>query len=287
MESDASNLFALLGHPRRLALLRLLLRRHPDLLPAGEIAAALGLPASTASAHLAALTRGGMIAPARRGTSLRYGLRPPTLRALADYLLVDCFRARPELAPPPAPFASAWSPTMNPETPARTFNVLFICTGNAARSIFAEAILARLGAGRFRAHSAGVSPASTLNPLAVEMLKDKGYDVAPLHAKHVSAFQGADAPVMDFVFTVCDRAANEECGSWPGQPITGHWGVPDPVKATGTEAERRLAFQHAYGQLRNRIAAFANLPVERLDRVALQRRVDAIGQDADAAEGAA
>lgn len=287
MESDQPARFTLLGHPPRLAVLRLLLRRHPDRVAAGEIGAALGLKPSTLSVYLAALERGGLIGHERRGTSLRYHVEGGALRALADYLLLDCFRARPELAPPPAPFTPAWSPPMDPRTPGRTFNVLFICSGNSARSIFAEAILARLGAGRFRAHSAGVSPAPALNPLAVEMLKDKGYDVAPLHAKHIAAFQGAGAPVMDFVFTVCDRAANEECGSWPGQPITGHWGVPDPVKATGTEAERRLAFQHAYGQLRNRIAAFANLPLDRLDRVALQHRVDAIGQDADAAEGAA
>lgn len=284
MESEPHQLFALLGHPQRLAVLRLLIRRHPDRVPAGEIAAALGLKASTLSEYLAALTQGGLIAPERAGTSLRYGIAPARLRRLADILLFDTLRARGDLVPPLPATLRFGAPAMPAAEPGRKFNVLFICSGNSARSIFAEAILAKLGGDRFNAYSAGMNPAATLNPFAVEMLKDKGYDISGLHAKHISEFQQPGAPVMDFVFTVCDRAANEDCASWPGQPITGHWGVPDPVKATGTEAEKRLAFQHAYGQLRNRIAAFANLPVERLDRVALQARVDELGRAAAASE---
>ena len=160
----------------------------------------------------------------------------------------------------------------------RIFDVLFICTGNSARSIFAETILNAEGKGRFRAHSAGTRPYSELNPLAIEKLKSLGHDVSGLRSKNVSEFQGPGAPKLDFVFTVCDQAANEECPPWPGQPISGHWGMPDPVKVEGTLAERQLAFSEAYRQLKHRISAFASLPVETLDRISLQREVDRIGR---------
>ena len=165
--------------------------------------------------------------------------------------------------------------------PDRTYNVLFICTGNSARSIFAEAILRHEARGRFNAFSAGTRPYSELNPFAVEMLASKGIPVDDLRAKNVSEFQGADAPKMDFVFTVCDRAANEDCPAWEGQPISAHWGLPDPVKTEGTDAEMRLAFQQTYGMMRHRILAFAALPFDALDRVSLQTQVDDIGREKD------
>lgn len=161
----------------------------------------------------------------------------------------------------------------------KKFNVLFVCTGNSARSIFAETILRDLANDKFNAYSAGTTHRSELNPFAVEMLQSKGHDISPLRSKNVTEFQGDDAPKMDFVFTVCDRAANEDCPTWPGQPVSGHWGMPDPVKAEGTDAEKRLAFQQAYGALRNRITAFTALPFDLLDRGSLQKRVDEIGQE--------
>ena len=159
----------------------------------------------------------------------------------------------------------------------KKFNVLFICTGNSARSIFAETILRDRAGDRFTAYSAGTQHRSELNPFAVEMLRSKGHDVSHLRSKNLSEFQGNDAPRMDFVFTVCNRAANEECPTWPGQPISGHWGMPDPVKAQGTDAEKRLAFQQTYGGLYNRINAFTSLSFEMLDRGTLQKHVDEIG----------
>jgi len=161
----------------------------------------------------------------------------------------------------------------------RKFHVLFICTGNSARSIFAESILNGLASDRFVAYSAGTKPRSELNPMAVDMLRTKGHDTAGLRAKNVSEFQGEDAPKLDFVFTVCDRAANEACPPWLGQPMTAHWSTPDPVKAEGTDAERMLAFQHAYGSLRNRIAAFIALPLATLDKISLQSALDDIALD--------
>ena len=158
----------------------------------------------------------------------------------------------------------------------RKFNVLFICTGNSARSIFAESILRKEAGDRFEVFSAGTRPFSELNPFALSVLKDKGHDVSVLRAKNVNEFQGPDAPDLDFVFTVCDQAANEECPAWSGQPINAHWGMPDPVKAEGTEAQKSLAFQQAYGALRNRILAFTALPIATLDRISLQKAVDRI-----------
>ena len=158
------------------------------------------------------------------------------------------------------------------------YDVLFICTGNSARSIFAESILRKEAGDRFIAHSAGTLPRSELNPFALAVLQQKGHDVTLLQSKNVGAFMGPDAPVFDFVFTVCDQAANEECPAWSGQPVSAHWGMPDPVKATGTDAEKSLAFQRAYGALANRIKLFTALPIASLDRLSLQKAVDQIGQ---------
>lgn len=275
MEISLSDRFATLGHPVRLDVLRLLIRRHPDLLPAGEIAEVLGLKPNTLSAYLADLLRAGLITRARSGTFLRYGADLAGIRAMTGALWTDCCLGRPDLCPPSAntdPFGDT------PMTSARRYRVLFICTANSARSIFAESILRKIAGDRFEVFSAGTKPQSELNPLAVKMLHSKGYETETLRSKHVGEFQGEGAEPFDFIFTVCDRAANEACPPWPGQPISAHWGTPDPVKAMGTEAERMLAFQHAYGMLRNRITAFAALPLDALDRISLQHALDDIAR---------
>lgn len=163
------------------------------------------------------------------------------------------------------------------------FNVLFLCTGNSARSILAEAILNRLGAGRFRAFSAGSQPKGEVHPYALALLDRMNHDTAFARSKSWDEFAGPDAPKMDFVFTVCDNAAAETCPVWPGQPMTAHWGVPDPAAVEGTEAEKHYAFADAYRMLSNRISIFTSLPLASLDRLALQKRLDAIGRDPDAA----
>jgi arsenate reductase len=140
----------------------------------------------------------------------------------------------------------------------------------------AEALLNRLGEGRFRAHSAGTHPRAAVHPMTLALLRDKGFDVTGLHSKTLDAFAGPAAPQMDFVFTVCDRAANEECPAWPGHPLTAHWGLADPARATGSAAERQLAFQQAYGVLQNRLQAFTALPVATLDRLRMQGEIDRI-----------
>ena len=156
-------------------------------------------------------------------------------------------------------------------------HVLFLCTGNSARSILAEAILGRLGAGRFVAHSAGSQPKGAVHPLARDLLASLDYPVAGLRSKAWDEFAAPGAPELDFVFTVCDNAAGEVCPVWPGQPMTAHWGIPDPAAAEGTEVERRLAFAEAYRMLHQRIDIFVNLPMASLDRMALSRRLAEIG----------
>lgn len=158
------------------------------------------------------------------------------------------------------------------------FNVLFLCTGNSARSILAEACLNREGRGRFTAHSAGSHPKGEVHPMAIELLKRGNYDTAGLRSKSWDEFAAAGAPKMDFVFTVCDSAAAEACPVWPGQPMTAHWGVPDPAAVEGTDTEKALAFAEAYRMLNNRISIFVNLPITSLDRLALQKRLTDIGQ---------
>ena len=159
----------------------------------------------------------------------------------------------------------------------RLYDVLFLCTGNSARSILAEAILNRLGAGRFRAHSAGSFPKGAVHPLALDLLQRQNHPTAVLRSKSWDEFATADAPPLDFVFTVCDQAAGEACPVWPGQPVTAHWGLPDPAAVEGTPAEQRLAFAETYRRLERRIGAFVNLPLASLDRMALQHRLAEIG----------
>lgn len=157
-------------------------------------------------------------------------------------------------------------------------NVLFLCTGNSARSILAEAILSREGAGRFAAFSAGSYPKGAVHPFALDLLTKLNYDTGFVRSKSWNEFAAAGAPEMDFVFTACDSAAEEVCPIWPGQPITAHWGVPDPAAAQGSEAERRLAFAETYRLLNNRISILVNLPIRSLDRLSLQSRLQEIGR---------
>ena len=158
-----------------------------------------------------------------------------------------------------------------------TYNVLFLCTGNSARSIIAEVLLNVMGKGRFHAYSAGSFPSGKVQPIAAEMARAVGYD-KPLRSKSWDEFADANAPKMDFIITVCDNAAGEVCPVWPGQPVTAHWGVPDPAAVTESEEARRQAFKAAWAMLRQRVELLLALPVDKLDRMSLQREVDAIGQ---------
>ena len=166
------------------------------------------------------------------------------------------------------------------------YNVLFLCTGNSARSIIAEAILNREGRGRFKAFSAGSHPKGTVNPRTLDLLRKFNYDVSQMRSKSWAEFAKPGAPDLNFVFTVCDNAAGEACPLWPGQPITAHWGIPDPAAAQGSEAEIALAFKDAYRMLNRRIDLFLALPIAKLDRLVLTTRLKAIGRGEGATEKA-
>jgi arsenate reductase (thioredoxin) len=168
----------------------------------------------------------------------------------------------------------------------RPFNVLFLCTGNSARSIMAEAILSREGRGNFRAFSAGSHPKGQVHPYTLDLLRKLNFDVRGFRSKSWDEFSAEGAPPLDFVFTVCDDAANEACPFWagrPGQAMTVHWGVPDPARATGSEAEVRLAFADTFRMLSNRISLFVSLPLHSLDKLTLQRHLESIGKSKDSA----
>jgi protein-tyrosine-phosphatase len=157
-------------------------------------------------------------------------------------------------------------------------NVLFLCTGNSARSILAEAVMNRLGEGRFIAHSAGSRPAGAPNPFALDLLRREGFDTGFARSKSWDEFAAPDAPQMDFVFTVCDQAAMEECPFWPGQPVSAHWGMPDPAAVAGTDAQKAVAFAETYRMLNRRIQAFVALPLATLEGMALRDRLTEIGR---------
>jgi arsenate reductase (thioredoxin) len=159
----------------------------------------------------------------------------------------------------------------------RPYNVLFLCTGNSARSIIAEAILNKVGTGKFRAYSAGSQPKGHVHPEAIPLLQSLGYDTSDFRSKSWSEFADPGAPSLDFVFTVCDNAAGEACPLWPGQPMTAHWGVPDPAAAAGTDAEIALTFKDAYRMLNQRIGVFTSLPLGSLDELTLRSKLREIG----------
>ena len=167
---------------------------------------------------------------------------------------------------------------MNSRTEQKPFNVLFLCTGNSARSIMAEVILNRAGQGNFRAYSAGSHPKGQVHPYTLDLLHRLNYDLTGLRSKNWSEFAKPGAPLLDFVFTVCDDAAKESCPVWPGQPMTAHWGIPDPAAVDGTEVEKRLAFADTLRMLTNRINIFVALPLRSLSALTLQKQLDAIGK---------
>lgn len=246
------------------------MRRYPDRVPAGELALAIGIKPSTMSTYLSALMRAQLVEQQRAGTSLRYTIKMTMVQRLFGYLYSDCCHGRPEVCMPCG--------TESVHLADRKYNVLFICVGNSARSIFAETILRTSAANRFNAYSAGTRPGTQVNPFAMQVLVDMGHDISALRSKDISEFSRPDAPHFDFVFTVCDQAANDECRAWQGQPVTGHWGLPDPVKAGGDDAQKRLAFQVAYSALKHRIDLFTALNVETLSRIVVQKAVDDIGR---------
>ncbi len=268
MESETAALaFAALGQPTRLALFRALLAAGPGGLPAGEVAALLGVPPSTLSFHLKALEQAGLVAATRQGRSLVYAAQLAQLRALLAVLADASCGDKP-----PHPF----EPTMETKAmPPAPFNVLFLCTHNSARSIMAEAILADMAMGRFHAFSAGSAP-NPGGPSAEVLahLKTLGHEVGGLRSKSWDVFSGPGAARMDFVIALCDTLNGQVCPDFGQTSMTASWPLPDPAKFTGSPAERASLLNELYAALRRRLGIFTSLPFATLDRMALKARID-------------
>jgi arsenate reductase len=264
---------AALAQPSRLAAMRILARHRPFGLPAGDIARLLAVPHNTMSTHLAALEQAGLARSRREGRLVIYAAEPNACALLAGALAADL--------DPPAKRgvrAAAIPVRAAPGGDDRAWRVLVLCTANSARSLIAEALINREGRGRFEAVSAGSRPGAVPNPHAMRLLAGLGYATEALTPKDWGAFAGPAAAPFDFVITVCDQAAGERCPAWPGHPLAAHWGIADPVQSEASEAEERAAVLSAYRQLAQRVTAFVNLPIDRMDLATLKAELAAIGR---------
>lgn len=242
---------------------------------AGEVAGALKVAPSTLSFHLAALEQAGLVRSTRQGRHIIYAVRFAGLRELLSFLTETCCAGRPELCGDLArllPDDVDEATTMEP-----AFNVLFICTRNSARSIMAEAILEKIGRGKFSAYSAGSDPAAAPMPEVLDRLGVMGHNVSRLRTKSWNEFTRPDAPRMDFVLTLCDPAEGEACPDLGEKPLTATWPFPDPAKFSGTAVERTALLNQLYGMIRRRLEAFTSLPFGTLERMALKARLDELG----------
>jgi arsenate reductase len=269
-----------LAQPTRLTALRHLLEAHPNSLPAGEIAKRCAVPHNTMSAHLSVLNRAGLIAVERDGRSMNYRVDLSGYRGLLRFLVQDCCAGRADLcADVTRLFPEEESVTENPEEAVVTasFNILFLCTHNSARSIIAEALLTKIGRGRFNAYSAGSDPADRPMPEVIERLKKLGHDTGTLRCKSWSDFMGPTAPRMDFVIALCDTPQGQTCPDFGNKVVTGAWPLPDPAKFVGSATERTTLLNELYAMIRRRIEIFTSLPFASLSKIALKARLDEIG----------
>ncbi|WP_072396841.1 metalloregulator ArsR/SmtB family transcription factor [Hyphomicrobium sp. CS1GBMeth3] len=284
--SEVAAIFAALSQETRLEAYRLLLRYQPFGLAAGDISRLLAVPHNTLSTHMALLQNAGLVRSRREGRSIIFAANPVQL-AVAEAFL-DQGRAAPQ--PGKASAVGQGERSCFPrkrseeDLSKKRYNVLVLCTGNTARSIIAEAVLNREGHGRFHAYSAGSNPKSKPHRLGLELLASLGYDTSGLRSKSWMEFSEPGAPKMDFIITVCDRAAGEVCPHWPGHPLVTHWGIADPVAVAGSTDEKRAAFQETYRQLMNRLTAFINLPLDDLSLRDLKVRLAEIGRMEGATE---
>jgi len=277
-EASAIEGFGSLAQPTRLAAVRHLLAVHPQSLPAGEIARLCAVPHNTMSTHLGILNRAGLISVEKDGRSMNYRADISGFQGLLKFLSQDCCNGHPELCGGafdlPIDFSTA-EPVEEFVRPA--FNVLFLCTQNSARSIIAEALLEKIGGGRFRAYSAGSEPAREPVPEVIDRLKALGHDVSRLRSKSWDEFKKPDAPRMDFVIALCDAPHGQFCPDLGTQFVTGAWPLPDPAQFRGSQIERTTLLNELYAMIRRRIEVFTSLPFDSLSRMAVKARLDEIG----------
>jgi arsenate reductase len=246
-------------------------------LPAGELARACDTPHNTMSTHLGVLMRAGLVEVERDGRTMNYRADISAFRRLLTFLTDDCCGGRPELCGDIANLIPKASPLANEDVVSPAFNVLFLCTRNSARSILAEAILTRVGEGRFNAYSAGSEPADQPMPEVIERLRVLGHDVAKLRSKSWNEFTGPNAPRMDFMIALCDSPQGQVCPDLGEKFVTAAWPLPDPADFRGSAIERTTLLNELYAMARRRIEIFASLPFASLDRMALKKRLDEIG----------
>ena len=276
MESkQAASALGALAQETRLDLLRLLIGQGASGLAAGKIATALNVPPSTLSFHLNALENAGLTIATRQGRQIVHAVRIAGLRELLTFLTEACCGDRPELCGDLGRLFTG--PEWGEKTMVPAFNVLFLCTRNSARSIMAEAILNKVGRGKFRAYSAGSDPAGQPLPEVIERLAGLDYEVDGLHCKSWDVFTGDEAPAMDFVIALCDTLDGQTCPDFGNKAVTGSWPLPDPAKFEGDASQRSLLLNELYAGLKRRLEIFASLPFASLDRMAARARLDEIG----------
>jgi protein-tyrosine-phosphatase/DNA-binding transcriptional ArsR family regulator len=271
---QAASMLAALAQETRLEVLRLLFTRGASGMAAGEIAGQLAIPASTLSFHLTAMEREGLLVGTRQGRRIVYAVRLIGMRDLLGFLTETCCAGQPGLCGDIAGLLPAISeePTMTP-----SFNVLFLCTANSARSIMAEAILNTVAGDRFHAWSAGSEPAAAPQPKVIEKLKALGHDTSGLRSKSWDEFMRPEAPRMDFVIALCDMLDGQACPDFGDRAVTAAWPLPDPMKFSGSPVEQAALLNELYAALDRRIRIFINLPFASLDRMAMRKRLDEIG----------
>lgn len=272
--AEAVDVLGALAQETRLELFRILIARGATGLPAGDIAQALSVPGSTLSFHLGALERAGLLQATRQGRHVVYAVRIARMRSVIAFLTEACCGGQPGLC---GDLARLLPEPEQEKGMTPSFNVLFLCTANSARSIMAEAILDRVGAGRFNAFSAGSDPAGQPLPEIIEKLRTLGHDISHLRSKSWNEFTGDEAPRMDFVIALCDTLHGQMCPDFGERAVTGAWPLPDPTKFSGSVAERQTLMNELYASLRRRIEIFTSLPFATLDRMAVKARLDEIG----------
>jgi protein-tyrosine-phosphatase/DNA-binding transcriptional ArsR family regulator len=276
-ETSAMEGLGSLAQPTRLAVFRRLLAAHPASVAAGELARACETPHNTMSTHLGNLTRAGLVQVERDGRTMNYRADVKAFRGLVMFLTHECCNGRPDLCGDIARLIPALEEEAKERVMTASFNVLFLCTHNSARSIMAEALLAKIGKGRFNAYSAGADPALRPVPEVIERLKKLGHDVSNLRCKSWNEFAGPNAPRMDFIIALCDTPQGQVCPDLGEKFVTGAWPLPDPADFKGSPTERATLLNELYAMIRRRVEIFTSLPIASLDKMALKARLDEIG----------
>jgi len=277
-DNDAIDRLVALAQATRLSVFRHLLSAHPDSLPAGEIARRCEVPHNTMSTHLGILNRADLIAVERQGREMHYRADLNGFRGLLAFLSRDCCNGRPDLCGDLSRLLPDNDTEASKMTPS--FNILFLCTRNSARSIIAEAIPQKIGKGKFNGYSAGSDPSDEPMPEVIARLKVLGHDVSQLRSKSWNEFTGPDAPRLDFVIALCDTLDGQVCPDFGEKFITAAWPLPDPAKFTGSAPERPTLLNELYAMVRRRLEIFTSLPFASLDRMAVKARLDEIGDSA-------